>query len=256
MGRFWARCKLGFDPSPSSITIVTNLGLFGCCYLAKRLYVLAYPIEDLSKAKFQAVHRAVDELVPLPCIDFEVEPDASREDVRGTKGDPLVAVEDAVIAAQRLHQRGRLFFDGVVIAYLGTENGGLNCILVANAVQSSEPIDQEVLHEVHLRNRHIVRHLFGEPLQQIMVVGHRLLEGIHYLGANQVLRRNHIVQVVSQRLFEYVPLRLPVLLGIATSSSQSLASISGAICLVILDGMIELRSTPIPGLFLVKSNRI
>jgi hypothetical protein len=28
-GPFWARCKLGFDHKPRSITIVTNLGLLG-----------------------------------------------------------------------------------------------------------------------------------------------------------------------------------------------------------------------------------
>src|SRR2546428_676149 len=27
MGRFWARCMLGFDRKPRSITVVTNLGL-------------------------------------------------------------------------------------------------------------------------------------------------------------------------------------------------------------------------------------
>src|SRR6266853_6377582 len=37
MGRFGARCKLGFDPNPRSITIVTNLGLLGCCYLTSGL---------------------------------------------------------------------------------------------------------------------------------------------------------------------------------------------------------------------------
>jgi hypothetical protein len=29
MGRFWARCNLGFDRKPRSITTVTDLGLLG-----------------------------------------------------------------------------------------------------------------------------------------------------------------------------------------------------------------------------------
>jgi hypothetical protein len=28
MGRFWARCMLGFDPKPRSITVVANLGFW------------------------------------------------------------------------------------------------------------------------------------------------------------------------------------------------------------------------------------
>src|ERR1700676_3525530 len=31
------RCKLEFDHKPRSITIVTNLGLLGCCYLTSGL---------------------------------------------------------------------------------------------------------------------------------------------------------------------------------------------------------------------------
>jgi hypothetical protein len=83
----------------------------------------------------------------------------------------------------------------------------------------------------------MVHHLLGAALEQIAVAPHRLLERIHHLRKNQVLRRNHVVQVVSQRLLKHIPLRLPILLATATSSLQSLASISGAILLVV-DGMV------------------
>lgn len=69
-----------------------------------------------------------------------------------------------------------------------------------------------MLHQVHLRDRYIVRHLFGEVLQQVTVAGHGLFEGVHYLGANQMLRRNYVVEIVRQCLFEHVALRLPILL--------------------------------------------
>jgi hypothetical protein len=55
--------------------------------------------------------------------------------------------------AERLHQRGRFFFERVVIADLGTENGSLNRILVANSVPTAEPVDQEVLHLIRLCDR-------------------------------------------------------------------------------------------------------
>lgn len=40
-----------------------------------------------------------------------------------------------------------------------------------------------MLHQVHPRDRYIVRHLFGEVLQQVTVAGHGLFEGVHYLGS-------------------------------------------------------------------------
>ncbi len=93
--------------------------------LAKRPHVLADPVKNLRETKFPAIHRAVNKLVPCLRIDFDVETVAPQEDVGGSEGDPLVAVEKAVVVAERLHQRGRFFFERVVIADLGTENGGL-----------------------------------------------------------------------------------------------------------------------------------
>jgi len=114
------------------------------------------------------------------------------------------------MVAERPHQRSRFFFERVVVAVLRTKNGGLDGVLIANAVTAAEPVNQQVLHLVHLPDRQIsfrrinFRHLFGETLQQIAVSGHRLLEGIHHLGAKQVLRRNHIAQVVNERNNAYV----------------------------------------------------
>jgi hypothetical protein len=59
--------------------------------LAKRLYVLADPVEDLREAKFAAIHRsadkaAVDELVPCVRIDIDVPLTTLRTmDLRGKK---------------------------------------------------------------------------------------------------------------------------------------------------------------------------
>ncbi|MGA8298758.1 MAG: hypothetical protein WB817_04705 [Terriglobales bacterium] len=70
-----------------------------------------------------------------------------------------------------------------------------------------------MLHSVNFRDREVIGHLLGETLQQITVTSNRLLERIHDLGANQVLGRNHVVQVEPERLLQNMPLRLPILLG-------------------------------------------
>ena len=71
----------------------------------------------------------------------------------------LIAVEEAVVICERLHQRGRFFFDGVVIAGLRTKNGGLNRALIANTVETAEHFDQPMLHPVDFRDRKVIRHL-------------------------------------------------------------------------------------------------
>jgi hypothetical protein len=64
-----------------------------------------------------------------------------------------------------------------------------------------------------VKSRTLVRHLLGETIKQVTVSGHRLLEGIHHLRTDQVLGRNHVVQVELQRLLQNVPLRLAVAFG-------------------------------------------
>src|SRR5579862_8374803 len=103
-------------------------------FLAKRLGLPANPFEDASKAKFATVHRAVYELVSFFCPYFDVETVAPQKDVGGSESDTFTAVEEPVIVTQRLHQRGRFFFERFVAAGLRTENRGLNCVLVANPV--------------------------------------------------------------------------------------------------------------------------
>lgn len=174
--------------------------------------MLTDPVKDLGKAEFVPVHRAVDERVSIQALDVDVKTVASQEDIGGGESDALIAVEEAVIVAKRLHQRSRFFFDGVVIAGLRTKNGGLNSALIADTMETAEHLDQSMLHPVDFRYRKIIRHLLGETLQQVTVASNGLLESIHHLGANQVLGRNHVMQVEPERLLENIPLRLPILL--------------------------------------------
>ena len=87
-----------------------------------------------------------------------------QENIGGGESDALIAVEEAVVVAERLHQRGRFFFDGVVIAGLRTKNGGLNSALIADTLATAEHLDQSMLHPVDFRDRKVIRHLLGETL--------------------------------------------------------------------------------------------
>jgi hypothetical protein len=75
-------------------------------------------------------------------------------------------------------------------------------------METAKHLDQLMLHPVDFRYRKIIRHLLGETLQQVTVASNGLLEGIHHLGADQVLGRNHVVQVEPERLFENISLRV------------------------------------------------
>jgi len=76
----------------------------------KRLGVLAEPLKNLGKAKLVPLHRAVNELVSGRSFDFDVEAVAAQEDIGGSEGNALVAIEEAVVVAERLHERACLFF--------------------------------------------------------------------------------------------------------------------------------------------------
>ena len=160
-----------------------------------------------------AVHRAIDERVSSFAIYFQFEPVGPEQDIGGGEGDPLVAVDEAVIVAERLHQRCRLFFNGVVVAGLRTEDSGLNSALVEDTMSAAKSFDQVMLHQVDFGYRQVLRHLLGETLKKVSVAGHGSLEGVHYLRADKVLRRNHIAQIELERLLENMPFRLPILFG-------------------------------------------
>jgi hypothetical protein len=181
--------------------------------LDKGFDVLTDPVDDLSKVEFAPLHRAIDESVSLWGFDLDVKAIPPQEDIGGSERDALVTAEEAMVVAERFHQGRRFFFDGIVIADLRTKNGGLNSALIADTMETAEHLDQSVLHPIDFRYREVIRHLLGETLQQVTVANNRLLEGVHYLGPDQVLGWNHVVQVKRERLLENVPLRLPILLG-------------------------------------------
>jgi hypothetical protein len=136
----------------------------------KGLNILAHPVEYLGEAEFVPVHRAVNERVSLQAFDLDVKTVAPQEDISGCECDALIAVDEAVIVAERIHQRRRFFFDGVVIAGLQTKNGGLNGALIADTMETAEQLDQSMLHPVDFGYRKVVRHLLGETLQQVTVL--------------------------------------------------------------------------------------
>ena len=134
--------------------------------------MLTDPVEDLGKAELVPFHRARNERVSILAFDLDVKPIAPEKNIGGGESDAFVAIEKTVIIAERLHQRRCFFFDGVVIAGLRTKNGGLNRTLITDAVETAEQFDQSMLHPVDFRYRKVVRHLLGEPLQQVTVASH------------------------------------------------------------------------------------
>ncbi len=109
--------------------------------LNEGLDVLADPFEDLGKTKFVSIHRAIDERISVQTLDVDVRAIAPQENIGGGESDALISVEEAVIVGERLHQRGRFFFDGIVIAGLRTKNGGLNSSLIADTMETAEHLD-------------------------------------------------------------------------------------------------------------------
>ena len=57
--------------------------------------MLTDPVEDLGKAEFVAVHRAVDESVSVQAFDLDAKAIAPQEDIVGGERDALIAVEEA-----------------------------------------------------------------------------------------------------------------------------------------------------------------
>lgn len=52
----------------------------------------ADPVEDLGKAKFVPVHRAIDERVSVQAFDFDIEAVAPQENVGPGESNALVTV--------------------------------------------------------------------------------------------------------------------------------------------------------------------
>jgi hypothetical protein len=88
---------------PSSLEFYDTSSLF-----ARRLEVLADPDKNLGKAKFLPGYRAVDKSVSIYSFHFEIETVASQEHISSSEGDALVAVDEAMVVAQRLQEGCRL----------------------------------------------------------------------------------------------------------------------------------------------------
>ena len=179
----------------------------------KRLYLLSNPFEDPRETKFMTLHPAVDECVAFRPCDLDIRAISTQEDIGGGEGDTLIAIKKAVIIPERFHQGRCFLLDEVIVSGLRTKNGGLKSTLVADSMETAEHFNQPVLHRIDFSHRKVVRHLLRETLEQVAVLGNRLLESIHHFAPNQVLRRNHIMQIEPQSLLENMPLGLPILLG-------------------------------------------
>ena len=107
----------------------------------KGFNVLPDPVEDLGKAEFVPVHRAIDECVSVHAFDLDVKAIAPQENIGGGESDTFITVEEPVVFAKRLHQRRSFLFERVVISGLRTKNGGLDRALVADTMETAEHLD-------------------------------------------------------------------------------------------------------------------
>lgn len=80
--------------------------------------MLTDPVDDWGKAEFVPLHRALDECMFIHGFDLDVKAVPPQEDIGGGESDALITVEEGILVAERLHQRGSFFFDGIVIADL------------------------------------------------------------------------------------------------------------------------------------------
>ena len=126
--------------------------------------MLPDPIEDPREAELTPIHRAVDECVALRPRYLDVKSISPQEDVGCSESDTLVAIEEAMVISQRLHQGGGFFFDGIVVSGLRAENCGLNRALITDAMHATEHLNETVLHRVDFCHRQEVRHLLRKTL--------------------------------------------------------------------------------------------
>ena len=126
--------------------------------------MLPYPIKDFRETELTPIHRAVDECESLLACHIYVKSVSPQEDVGRSESDTLVAIEEAMVISQRLHQGGGFFFDGTVISGLRAKNCGLNRALITDAMHATEHLNETVLHRVDFCDRQEVRHLLRKTL--------------------------------------------------------------------------------------------
>src|SRR5208282_101816 len=173
------------------------------------------PIKDRSKTKCAAGDGLHHEPVSLEGVNVKIETISGEECVGGGECNPLVAIDERMVVGERLHQRGGLFRQAVVVAILGTKNRRLKRSSIAKSVKSAEFINQLTVHLFHFGDRQIkvLGHLLGQHLEQLAIPFLRFPEGIHRFWPDGLLRRNYIMEVMLQSAFEQEPLRLSPLLS-------------------------------------------
>jgi hypothetical protein len=115
------------------------------------------PDKNLAKSEFMLGYRAVDESVSIYLFHFDIETVVSQEDISGSEGDALVAVDEAMVVGERLHEGCRFLFDTAVIPRLRTKIGGLHSTLIADTISAAQQLDQSMLQSVDFGHRKELR---------------------------------------------------------------------------------------------------
>lgn len=114
------------------------------------------PLQDLREAELTTLNRTIYEFETLCRVDLEIEAVPPQEDISGSEGNSFIAIDEAVVIGERLHQCCCFFFQRIVISNLGPKNGGLHSAFVADAGKAAEHFQQEMLHPVDFGHRKVV----------------------------------------------------------------------------------------------------
>ncbi len=123
------------------------------------------PVKDSRETKLPLSDRPSNEDVCLVWIHNEGKPIDQQEGVSRIECNPLVAIDERVVARQRLHQRRRLFRQVVVVAILGTENGGFQGTLIPQSM------DAAVVFDLPMMNREYFCHRQVDALRHLLIAG-------------------------------------------------------------------------------------
>jgi hypothetical protein len=110
------------------------------------MHIGGEPFSDLVNAKFSLGDGFSDEFVGLYGLQLEIVTIDPEKGIGSGEADSLVAIEESVIARERLHQGCGFVDQVVVIAILGTEDSCFKKTLIAKPVDAAEFVDELTVH--------------------------------------------------------------------------------------------------------------
>jgi len=109
--------------------------------LGKWFTMFSNQVEDVREIEFVPLYRAIDKSIAVRRIHLDEKAIASEKDIGGGESHALVAVNKAAVTAKGFHQGSGFFFEGIVVADLGTKNSSLYGTLLTDSMEAAEHFD-------------------------------------------------------------------------------------------------------------------